>query len=183
MNSIRWTRRIFSATLPALLLSGCAVDVREEAQSDRTQVDVRTPVGTMRVNTNLDAPATGLAVYPGARPLRDGDDPRSADVNIAGPVFGVHVVAARFESDDAPDLIVDFYRKQLGAYGAVTECRGNIDFKGRSGSQYPVCKPKLAARSVQLVAGTEERHRLVSIEPRRGGSEFAVVYIQTRGEG
>jgi hypothetical protein len=181
MNSTRSTWRILGAVLPALLFTGCAVDVREE-QGDRTQVDVRTPVGTMRVNTNLDAPATGLAVYPGARPLQDGDEPRSADVSIGAPFFGVHVVAARFESDDAPNQVADFYRTALGAYGAVTECRGDIDFEGRSGSR-PVCRERRRSKVLQLVAGTERRHHLVSVEPRRGGSEFAVVFIQARGEG
>ena len=183
MKPSHTTRLIVAGMLPALLLGGCSVDVREEAQGDRKRVDIRTPVGGMRVNTNVDTPATGLAVYPGARPLQDGDEPRSADVDISASVFGVRVLAAKFTSDDAPGDIVDFYRKELGAYGAVTECKGNIDFRGRRGSEEIVCRKTLAARAIQLVAGTKERHRLVSIEPRRGGSEFAVVYIQTRGEG
>jgi len=183
MMTRRATRLILAGALPALFLGGCSIDVREEEQGDRKRVDIRTPVGGMRVNTNVDTPATGLAVYPGARPLQNGDEPRSADVDISASVFGVRVLAAKFRSDDAPGDIVDFYRKELGAYGAVTECKGNIDFRGRGGSEEVVCKPKLASRSIQLVAGTKEQHRLVSIEPRRGGSEFAVVYIRTRGEG
>jgi hypothetical protein len=31
------------------------------------------------------------------------------------------------------------------------------------------------------VVGTEEHHRLVSVEPRGRGAEFAVVSIQTNG--
>jgi hypothetical protein len=182
MKTRHATRLILAGVLPALLLGGCSIDVREETQGDQKRVDIRTPVGGMRVNTNVDMPATGLAVYPGARPLQDGE-PRSADVDISASVFGVRVLAAKFTSDDAPGDIIDFYRRELGAYGAVTECKGNIDFRGRGGSEEIVCKRKLAARAIQLVAGTKERHRLVSIEPRRGGSEFAVVYIQTRGEG
>ena len=170
------------ALLSTLLIAGCSVDVQQDAQGDRKRVDVRMPVGTVRVNTNVTAPDTGLAVYPGARPTQDGDEPRSADVSIGAPFFGVHVVAAKFESDDTPSQVVDFYRKALGAYGAVTECRGDIDFKGRSGSR-PVCRERSRSKVLQLVAGTERRHRLVSVEPRGDGSEFAVVFIQTRGEG
>ena len=183
MTTRHATRVILAGVLPALLVGGCSIDVRDEEQGDRKQVDIRTPVGGMRVNTNVAAPATGLAVYPGARPLQNDDEPRSADVDISASVFGVRVLAAKFRSDDAPGDVVDFYRKELGAYGAVTECKGNIDFRGRRGSEEVVCKPKLASRSIQLVAGTKDQHRLVSIEPRRGGSEFAVVYIRTRGEG
>jgi hypothetical protein len=173
---------ILGGLLPTLLIAGCSVDVQQDTQGDRKRVDVRMPVGTVRVNTNVTAPDTGLAVYPGARPRQDGDEPRSADVSIGAPFFGVHVVAAKFESDDAPSQVVDFYRKALGEYGAVTECRGDIDFKGRSGSR-PVCRERSRSKVLQLVAGTERRHRLVSVEPRGDGSEFAVVFIQTRGEG
>jgi hypothetical protein len=41
-----------------------------------------------------------------------------------------------------------------------------------------VCKEDLASRETQLVAGTEDSHRLVSVKPRGNGSEFAVVSIQ-----
>ena len=174
---------IVAVVVPALLLAACGIDVREEEHGDKKQVEIRTPVGDMRVHTNIDAPATGLAVYPGARPLREGDEPRSADVDIAASVFDVKVVAAKFESDDVPQQIVDFYRKEMGTYGAVTECRGEIDFTGRAGSRRAVCKERRSSDDIQLVAGTEERHRIVSIKPRRGGSEFALVYIQTRGDG
>ena len=183
MTSQRTAPMIFVVVFPALLLAACGIDVREEEHGDKKQVEIRTPVGDMQVNTNIDAPATGLPVYPGARPLQDGDEPRSADVNIAASLFGLKVVAAKFESDDVPQQIIDFYRKELRTYGVVTECRGEIDFKGRAGSQRAVCNERRSSDDIQLVAGTEERHRIVSIKPRRSGSEFALVYIQTRGEG
>src|SRR5687768_2972710 len=106
MKTRHATRLILAGVLPALLLGGCSIDVREEEQGDKKRVDIRTPVGGMRVNTNVDMPATGLAVYPGARPLQDGE-PRSADVDISASVFGVRVLAAKFTSDDAPGDIVD----------------------------------------------------------------------------
>jgi hypothetical protein len=183
MNATFRNRLLAAALVPSVVLSGgCAVDVHEEERGDRKLVDIRTPIGEMTVNTNVDAPATGLPVYPGARPLQDGDDPRSADVNIGNSLFGVTVIAAKFESNDAPAEIVEFYRREMGPYGAVTECRGEIDFRGRPGAQRAVCRER-GSRDIQLVVGTEDRHRLVSVKPRRGGSEFAVVYIETRGEG
>jgi hypothetical protein len=33
-----------------------------------------------------------------------------------------------------------------------------------------------------MVAGTEDRHRMVVVKPRRNGSEFSVVYVETRGD-
>ena len=118
----------------------------------------------------------------GAQPVRDeGEQPGSANVNIGAGRFGVRVVAMKFESDDAPESIVDFYRNQMSTYGEVTECRGDIDFRGRSGAEQPVCDEKPSSREIQLVTGTAEQHRIVDVQPRGSGSEFAVVYIQTRG--
>jgi hypothetical protein len=183
MNGTLRNRLLAAALVPSVfLLASCGIDVHEEEHGDKKRVDIRTPLGEMTVNTNIDAPATGLPNYPGARPLDEGDEPRSANVNIGSSMFGLTVVAAKFESADAPQKLVEFYRKEMGAYGAVTECRGDIDFRGRAGAKRAVCRAR-ASREIQLVAGSEERHRRVSIKPRRGGSELALVYIETRGEG
>jgi len=141
------------------------------------------------VNVHRDdvPPDTGLPVYPGAQVAhgRNGT-PENADVHIGSPLFGgVNVVAATFEHDDAPQVIVDFYRDKLKAYGEVTECHGNVDFRRRSGVRRAVCKerPWTNEGEVQLVAGTEARHRIVVVKPRGSGSEFSVVYIQTDTQG
>jgi hypothetical protein len=182
MNAFFRKHALALALTPAVvLLAGCGIDVQEQEYGDRKRVDIRTAVGDMTVNTNVDAPATGLPVYPGARPLQDGDEPRTANVSIGSSLFDLNVAAARFESDAAPQQVIDYYRKEMAVYGAVTECRGDVDFKGRGGERRPVCRER-RSREIQLVAGTEERHRLVSVKPRRGGSEFSVVYIATRGE-
>ncbi len=174
----RMTRLV---AFPALvLLAACSVDVRENARGEQEDVDIRTPVGDLSVRTSVEAPDTGLPVYPGARPTRDNDD--SANVTIDTPFFGLDVVAATFESDDAPDAILAFYRNEMKTYGGVTECRGDIDFKWRRGANTPVCKETTRERDVQLVVGTERRHRTVSVKPRGAGSEFAVVYVQTQGQ-
>ncbi len=183
MHATFTTHLLALAFTPAVvMLAGCGIDVQEEAYGDRKRVEIRSAVGDMTVNTNVDAPATGLPVYPGARPLHDGDEPRSANVSIGSSLFDLKVAAAKFESGDEPQRIVDYYRKEMAAYGAVTECRGDVDFTGPRSDRRPVCRGS-GSREIQLVAGTEERHRLVSVKPRRGGSEFAVVYIETRGEG
>lgn len=171
-----------AAVLATLLLfTACGVTVRDGEQGERTEVDIETPLGDVSVRTDVDSADTGLPVYPGARPLRDGGEPKSADVNIGTSFFGVKVVAAKFEDDDAPEAIVNFYKEKMSSFGAVTECRGNLDFKGRRGSRRPVCKERPFRHEIQLVAGTEERHRIVVVKPRGSGSEFAVIYIQTHG--
>ena len=165
-----------------LTVAGCGIDVQEHQSSGAKAVDVRTPVGELSVRTDVDVPSTGLPLYPGARALREDHEPGSANVDIGLPFVNVKVIAAKFEHDDAPDAVVAFYRNALRSYGEVVECRGEVDFKRRMGRSRPVCDQRRSSREIQLVAGTEERHRLVVVKPRGGGSEFALVYLQTSGE-
>ncbi len=175
MNAFHDQRFALTVAVGSLLLAACDVDVQGEGR-DRN-VDVRTAFGDISVRTGEDGAETGLPVYPGARPLRDEDDEsESADVKVGTSFSGVHVVAAKFESNDAPQAIVDFYRDKMSAYGVVVECKGDIDFEGEP--KQPVCKEESASRETQLVTGTEESHRLVSVKPRGDGAEFAVVSIQ-----
>ena len=182
MNTARATPLILAAaSASVMLLAACGVIVHEEEQGGKTDVDIRTPIGGLSVRTDVDAPPdTGLPVYPGARLQRKNDHSESANVNIDTSFFGLQVAAATFESDDAPGAIVDFYKGAMRTYGNVTECRGDFDFRGRPGSRQPVCREKPASRELQLVTGTEERQRVVSVKPRGSGSEFAVVHVETR---
>ena len=158
-----------------LLLAACDVDVQEKGKDKN--VDVRTPFGNISVRTSEDGPDTGLPVYPGAKALRDKDEePESAEIDLGMSFVGLHVAAGKFESPDAPQAIVDFYRDKMSSYGAVVECRGDIDFEGEA--KEPACKEDAASEEIQLVAGTGENHRLVAVKPRGGGSEFALVSIQ-----
>ena len=96
---------VFAALLP---LAACGVDVHDAEHGKK--VDIRSPFGNVNVRTDVENPDTGLPVYPGAQPLRTDDDHESADVNISSPWFGVKVVAATYESADAQDKILEFYR-------------------------------------------------------------------------
>jgi hypothetical protein len=166
------------AVLPAV----GGFEVREGGPDDNTRVDIMTPLGDLSVRTDVESPDTGLPVYPGSRPVRNGShEPDNAEVRIGAAFFGMEVIAAKFESDADPAAIVDFYKSEMRSYGTVTECRGNIDFRGRRGARRPICKHGWGSRAIQLVVGTEEHHRLVSVEPRGRGAEFAVVSIQTNG--
>jgi hypothetical protein len=163
------------AALPVILLAAACVVVREE--EDGKTVGVSTPVGALAARTGEHAGNTGLRVYPGARLSRDSKDGDSerATVSIATPWVGVHVNAAEYESSDSPERILNFYREEMKSFGAVTECRGDVNFRnGR-----PECRSGRSSNDIQLLVGTEDRHRIVSIKPRGEGSEFALVSIQT----
>jgi hypothetical protein len=176
-------RTLASAALLATVLpiTACNVDVRKRDASGK-DVDITTPVGNVSVRTNVETPDTGLAVYPGARPLGDEKEPESADVNVGNSMFGVKVIAAKFESADTQEQIIDFYRKELQSYGEVTECRGDVDLRNRGGTRLPVCREKPSHHDLQLVSGPEEQQHIVSVKPRGAGTEFALVYVQTRGK-
>jgi hypothetical protein len=179
------TRHFTALTTAALLtlalpIAACDIDVQKEEVDGKAKVDITSPVGNLSVRTNVETPDTGLVVYPGAQPLRDEDEPEGADVTVGNSMFGVKVLAAKFESSDGTEKIVDFYRNELKAYGEVTECRGDIDFRGRGDARRPVCREKPFERDLQLVAGPEDRQHIVSVKPRGDGTEFALVYIQTR---
>jgi hypothetical protein len=169
---------VFSALLP---LTACGVDVHDAGPGKNKNVDVRSPFGSVSVRTDVENPDTGLPVYPGARPLRDEDDPESANVNVSSRWFDVRVVAAKYESRDTQETILNFYRHQMRTYGAVTECRGEVDFRGGRHNRRPICTERPASRDVQLLTGTEEQQRVVSVKPRGTGSEFSLVYVNTRG--
>jgi hypothetical protein len=171
-------RRLFAtvAVLPAVVLATACDVVRQEHDGKTTRVDISTPLGGMAVRTGDTSGNTGLPVYPGAQLSRedsDGDYDR-ANVSIGTPWFGLHVVAAEYVSDESPERVLDFYREHMKPFGAVTECRGDVHFKnGR-----PECRSQSGSQHVQLVVGTEERHRIVTVKPRGQTSEFALVSIQ-----
>jgi hypothetical protein len=69
----------------------------------------------------------------------------------------------------------------MKTYGTVTECRGDVDFRGGPGARRVVCNKRTSSDDVQLVTGTEDRQRVVAVKPRGSGSEFSLVYVNTRG--
>ena len=162
-----------------LPLAACSIDVQKHDSGRRADVDIRTPAGGLAVHTGGSAEGTGLPVYPGARPAHHGNRDESADVDISAGWFGVKVVAAKFESDDEPEQVLGFYRGEMATYGPVVECRGNVRFRWRDGTKRPECRERQWSREFKLVTGTEDRQRIVSVKPRGGGSEFAVVYVAT----
>lgn len=157
--------------------AGCGVNVSEDHTSGGKAVDIQSPVGDLSVRTNVDAPETGLPVYPGATALREGDEPGSANVSLTSAWIGLNVNAAKYTSSDTAATVLRFYRGALEKFGTVTECHGNVEFEGRRGAKRPACEPRTGSREIQLVAGTEDDFRLVSVKPRGDGTEFSVVHV------
>ena len=175
-----------AATAAALLLglTACSMSVDQKGEgSKKDNVDIQTPFGGLQVRTEVDPKDIGLPVYAGAR--RAPDDPHdtsSANVTLGIPGFGLKVIAAKFESDDSADKVLDFYRKELKSYGEVTECKGDLNLKGDSpGEQEFTCKQKPGGE-VTLGTGKGSSHRIVSVERKDKGCKFALVYLQMHGK-
>lgn len=174
-----------------LVLPACSVNVKDKGHEGEKRVDIQTPVGNIHVNEQADYRDTGLTLYGGARPAqKDGsDDTKRANVNISGPGFTLKVVAAEFESEDAPDKLLAYYKKELGKFGKPIECRGrwnggdvNIEGHKKGGSKPVSCEEHGSGDSVELKVGTDDNQHIVAVKPSGKGSHFALVYVRTRTE-
>jgi len=177
------------AFLACLFFLACTVSVKDHENGDNSKVDIETPIGGIHVNEEADVHDTGLAVYPGAhqKPKTDGEG-KSANVNISSGLFGVKVVAIEYQSDDPPSKVLDFYRRQMKKFGNVVECHtekhGGDLVAGESehGSRPVSCEGDNSGNVIELKSGTEDNEHLVSVEPQGKGSDFALVYVRTRGK-
>ena len=171
----------------ALLLTACSVNV-DDKDKKNAKVDIKTPFADLKVNTDEKAATdNGIPVYPGAhlRPAENGDN-HSANVNIGAMGFGLKVVAAEYETDDAPEKVKVFYQDKMKAFGDVLVCTGHsggsdvhIDSKG--GDAKLTCK-STHGDGWEIKAGTSENEHLVSIEPHGSGTRFGTVLLQTHGK-
>jgi hypothetical protein len=172
------------ASMALLPLVACEVRVQRDADDHATDVDIETPLGDVSVRSDEMPSDVGLPVYPGARPVADGPDHDNANVSIDSPFGDVRVAALKFESDAAPEAIAEYYRHVMETYGAVTVCRGEIDFDEGGSGKAPRCKGRQGrrGRGIQVAVGTEGNFRLAAVKPRGDGSEFAVVYVRASSD-
>ncbi|HET6840635.1 MAG TPA: hypothetical protein VFK06_02985 [Candidatus Angelobacter sp.] len=178
---------LWVAALALLLLGGCTVNTHEKknASGKNEDVDIRTPLGSLSVHSgDVDVKDTGLPVYPHARPLPHNKNDEDANVNISTPMFGLKVVAVRYESDDPQDKVLSFYRKELGKYGTVVQCTNGteLDFKHEDDNDGPVtCKDSDKGSkngNIELKTGTRHNQRIVAIEKQGAVTSFNLVYVR-----
>ena len=174
----------------ALLLAALGCSISENKKGDSENVKIATPVGGLKVQTNIDPKEVGLAVYPGARikPSEDSDHDKSANVNMNTPFFHLKVIALDYLSDDPPAKVLDFYKKEMGRYGKVLECDhtssdNNISTHGDEMKLRLQCDNTGKGDHTELKVGEGEAQRVVGVSPDGKGTEFGLVYIQLRGSG
>lgn len=170
--------------LAAIMMIGCSIHASKNEKGKDKDVDIKTPFGSLSVHKgSTDARDTGLPLYPGARMKTGSDDnDDNANVNISSSMFGLKVVAQKFESDDAPDKILGYYQAQMGKFGTVITCNGSntsvrfhrhekdgpVTCDGHSGHDY----------EKELKVGTENNQHVVAVKPSGKGSEFTLVYVR-----
>jgi len=173
-----------------IAFAGCSVTTHDKGNGKKDDVDIKTPFGSLSVKEGAsDVKDTGLSAYPGARIAKsDDDDDRhhSANVNISSSLFGLKVVALKYESDDPSDKVLSFYRKDMGKYGKVLDCTGgfSMNFHHHDKDADVTCDDRNGTDhgyKQELKVGTENNQRIVAIKPKNAGTEFTLVYVRAWG--
>jgi hypothetical protein len=174
-----------------VVLPACSVNVKDKGKTGEGRVDINTPMGEIHVNEQPDVHDTGLSLYAGAKPAPkdNGEDKKSANVNLSGFGFSLRVVASEFVSDDSPDKILSYYNKELQRFGKPIECHGkwtggdvdtDMHTRGDKNSSKPVsCRKDEGGDSVELKVGTVDNQHIVAVKPEGKGTHFALVYVRT----
>jgi hypothetical protein len=163
----------------------------QDSGSQNKNVDVRSPIGDLHIGKDADAQKAGLPLYPGARLKTNDQNSEPANLALLTESFGMKLIVAKYESDDPPAKIVEFYRNKLKKYGKVLECHahdhgGDVDVNDSdkdSKNKELKCEEN-SGPVTELKAGTEDNQHIVAVEPREDkGSTFSIVYVHTRKEG
>jgi hypothetical protein len=153
--------------------------------------DVRSSVGDLHVGSDADARKAGLPPYPGARLHHDEENSNAVNLGVLTEAFGFKLVVAKYDSDDAPEKVIAYYRERLKKYGKVLECHtrehegdSHAEVDEDEHSKELKCEGDNTGPVTELKVGTEDNQHVVAIEPKDGhsGSTFALVYVHTRGK-
>jgi hypothetical protein len=188
--------RYFAGVVIALLLSSSLF--AQDSGNKNENFDVRSSVGDLHIGADADARKAGLPLYPGARLKDKGKDGSDNKMNLGllTEAFGIKLVVAKYESDDAPGKVVDFYRAKLKKYGNVLECHSqkrsgddidiskDSDSKKDSKNKELTCDGDNSGPVTELKVGTEDNQHDVAVETGDGGkgTTFALVYVYARGK-
>lgn len=173
----------FLALLLVAVLGACSISTQKESNGEDKKVDIKTPFADIHVGSDTSAQDAGISLYPGAKPKQDDNDKHRANVQIGGEDFGVKVVAATYLTDDPPQKVIDFYRKDLKKYGTVLECAKGLKENHDDNSSELRCDDKGTEEpgKLDLAVGVPERQHIVAVKPNGKGTEFSTVFVQVKG--
>jgi hypothetical protein len=179
-DRLRGVAVLFACTAIGVL-TACSVSHNSTAKGE--EVTIKTPGGGIDIHDSADPKQIGLAVYPKSRPHHD-NDKDSGSVNM--DMFGMKLVVASFETDDAPDKVADFYSKEVKKYGDVLQCKGQgITFRPRKSEEWGCehgettdIKAAASDGGLELKAGKKDDMHMVAVKPNGKGTEYALVYLR-----
>lgn len=184
-----------STLIPALALATALAipAIAQDSQHDK-KLDIQSSVGDLHLGNDADVRKIGLPLYPGARLRHDKDKDRdSVNLGVLTEAFGMKLVVAKYDSDDAPGKVIDYYRDKLKKYGKVLECHtrehdGDVHADAKNDEDHESkelkCEGDNSGPVTELKVGTEDKQHVVAIEPgdKGTGSTFALVYLHLRGK-
>lgn len=188
------TRHLTTAIAAAALLltAGCRVQVDKTNNGDNKNVKVETPFGGVHVRTGTtDAADVGLPVYPGAQvqPEKGGD--KSADVHLGFGKWQLRIKVVNYHTSDPQEKVIAFYKKALGRFGDVIECRGNSPVGTPVATREGLtCSDSGRKKNVhfddsnglELKAGSKDHQHIMGIGKNGGsGTKFALVELDLPG--
>ncbi len=191
---LRKSMILFTGLALAAGLAGCRVHVDKDANGQEKTVQVDTPFGGVHINTDQTTAADlGLPVYPGAEPVKDNDQDKSADVHMGFGQWQLHVRAVNYSTTDSQDKVAAFYKKALGRYGDVITCQGHVavgtptvtteglgcaDDGKHTKVQIDRKDYGASENGLELKAGSKRHQHIVGFDdPQNGRTRFALVAL------
>ncbi len=169
---------------------GCHVEVDKGKNGEDKNVKIDTPLGGLHVRADqTSATDLGLPIYPGAQIAPDHEGDKSADVHFGFGQFQLRVKVVTYETPDARDKVVAFYKNAMGRYGDVITCDGDS----------PVGTPTMTSEGLSckeehhgnvqingvsddsgftLRAGSKHHQYIFAIKSRGDGTKFSLVELQ-----
>ena len=171
-------------------LIGCHAD--RQSADGRENVRIATPFGGVSVKTNEAAieGGVGLSVYPGATFIKKDRNNGAADVNMSFGGFHLGVKTLSYHSDDSPEKVTSFYRKDMARYGDVLLCQGDRHVGQPDHTQDGLTCDSSRGGHVhvdtddakqELKAGSRLHQHLVAIDPEGSGTKIALVALDLPG--
>jgi hypothetical protein len=194
LRSIMLRSILTAAVGVGLAIPGLAAPQKPDGDQNK-HLDIQSNAGDLHLGNDADARKAGLPLYPGARLRHDEENDGAANLSLFTQAFGVKLVVAKYDSDDAPGKIIDYYRERLKKYGKVIECHArehggshadvnDDDQAEQQPAQAVKCEGDNGGPVTELKVGTEKNQHVVSVEPNKSGSgtSFVVLYVHARGK-
>lgn len=175
------------AATALLLTAGCRVLVNKDKNGTEKNVKIDTPFGGLHVRSGQTTAAdVGLPVYPGATIAPDRDGDKSADIHMGFGSFQLMVKVVNYQTTDSSDKVLAFYKKALGRFGDVIECKDGapvgmptVTSEGLDCSDSHGHAHVQVSGHMSLKAGSKHHQHVVAIEDKNGSeTRFALIELQ-----